>query len=95
MSKMGGDFFGPKVVYVIITLVLSIMKFECLGDVRIWDGGVPKNIGEVVVQLGIVGSFMKDWVAEVDYLGKVLIVKKGSCESSFWMGPFHNFLLCI
>ena len=28
----------------------GITKFECLGDLRIWDGGVfPKNSGDVVV----------------------------------------------
>lgn len=51
VSKMGGDLFGPKVVSAVVTHVLSIVKFGCLGDVRIWGGGVvPKNIGEVVVQ---------------------------------------------
>ena len=30
---------------------LSIADFECLGDVRIWDGGVDsKGVGGIMVQ---------------------------------------------
>ena len=51
VSKMGGDFLGLKVMFAVVTHVLSIVKFGCLGDVRIWGGGIaPKNIGEVMVQ---------------------------------------------
>ena len=45
---------------------------------RVWDGGVvPKNVGEVVVQRGVVGPLMESWVVRGDFLNEVLFVKEG------------------
>lgn len=44
VSKSGRGIFWAKEVFVTLTHVPSVMDFECLGGVRIWDGGVvPKK----------------------------------------------------
>ena len=44
----------PKYVYLVVTHVLGVSKFECLGDLGVRDSFIlPEIVGEFLVYLGI------------------------------------------
>ena len=76
-------------VFAIVGHVLSIAKFECLGDVGIQDDGVvPKGVREIAVQRGVICLIVKGWVAGGYFLGEVLFVEEGKLCVKVSDGPF-------
>jgi hypothetical protein len=51
VSRIMKGILWAKEVLATFACVLRIIEFDCLDDVKIWDGGgAPQGVGEVVVK---------------------------------------------
>lgn len=76
-------------MFAVVTHVSGITEFECMGDLRIWDGGVsPKNIGRCCGLMRCCWTIYEWLGGGSNLLGEVVFIEEGKFYVTVSDGPF-------